>query len=140
MAQNKNKLIDLFIGNIANAVVHKILEQAIDDELLRKYYDKELLNSIEIAKKYREKINPINKPLPEKDAQYIKGKIANKVNSELKLRIAKGYKNINLNLVESVVDKILLDMNVNDFFNAIKKKKTFPKDMDWDNKYYSQFE
>ena len=35
MTQNRNKLIDLFIGNIANAVVHKILEQAVDDEILR---------------------------------------------------------------------------------------------------------
>ena len=51
MVQNRNKLIDLFIGNIANAALHQILEQAVDDELLRKYYDKELLNSVEIARK-----------------------------------------------------------------------------------------
>lgn len=44
MTQNRSKLIDLFIGNIANAIVHKILEQAIEDGLLRKYYNKELLN------------------------------------------------------------------------------------------------
>ena len=59
MTQNRNKLIALFIGNISNAVVHKILEEAVEDEVIRKYYDKELLNSIEIAKRYREKINPI---------------------------------------------------------------------------------
>ena len=112
MAQNRNKIIDLFIGNLFNAALHKILEQAVDDELLRKYYDKELLNSVEIARKYREKINPANRTLPEKDIEYIKSKVINKVNSELKLRIEKGYKNINLDLAEGIVDKILIDMGV----------------------------
>lgn len=112
MTQNRNKFIDLFIGNLANAVLHKILEEAINDEILRKYYDKELLNSMEIAKRYREKINPVNKALQEKDIEYIKSKTINKANSELKLRIEKGYKNINLGLVESIVDKMLIDMKV----------------------------
>jgi|SRR3989344_2883579 len=114
MTQNRNKLIGLFIGNIANAVVHKILELAIDDELLRNYYGKELLNSVEIARKYREKINPINRPLPEKDIEYIKNKVINKSNSELKLRIAKGYKNINLDLVDDIIDKMMADMKIKD--------------------------
>ena len=114
MAQNRNKIINLFIGDIANAVIHKILEQAVDDELLRKYYDKELLNSAEIGRRYREKINPINKPLPEKDIEHIKSKVINKINSELNLRIEKGYKNINLSLVEDIVNKILVDMKVKD--------------------------
>ena len=114
MVQNRNKLIDLFIGNIANAALHKILEQAVDDELLRKYYDKELLNSVEIAGKYREKINPVNRPLTEKDIGNIKSEVINKVNSELKLRIEKGYKNINLDSVEDIVDKMLVDMKVKD--------------------------
>ncbi len=69
---------------------------------------------MEIAKRYREKINPINKALPEKDIEYIKSKIINKVNSELKLRIEKGYKNINLDLAEGVVNKLLVDMKVKD--------------------------
>lgn len=30
MPQNRNKLIELFIGNIVNAIVHDILEKAID--------------------------------------------------------------------------------------------------------------
>lgn len=112
MTQNKSKIIDLFIGNLANAIVHKILEEAVDDEVIRKYYDKELLNSLKIAKNYREKINPANKPLPEKDVGYIKDKIKNKVNSELRIRISKGYKNINLDLVENTINKMLLEMNV----------------------------
>lgn len=114
MAQNRNNLISLFIGNIANAILHKILEQAVDDELLREYYDKELLNSVEIARIYRGKINPINRPLPEKDIEYIRGKVINKVNSELKLRIEKGYKNINLGLVEHIIDGMLISMKVKD--------------------------
>ncbi|MEK6946605.1 MAG: hypothetical protein AABX32_03275 [Nanoarchaeota archaeon] len=114
MTQNRNKIIDLFIGNIANAIVHKILEQAVDDEILRKYYDKELLNSVEIAGRYRKKINPINGPLPEKDIEHIKSKVIARVNSELKLRIEKGYKNINLSLAGDIANKILADMNVKD--------------------------
>ena len=114
MAQNRNKLIDLFIGNTANAVVHKILEQAVEDELLRKYYNKELLNSVDIARRYREKINPINRPLPEEDIVRIKSKVINKVNSELRLRIEKGYKNIDLNPIEDIMNKILTEMKVKD--------------------------
>src|SRR3989344_8431761 len=96
MTQNRNKLIGLFIGNIANAVVHKILELAIDDELLRNYYGKELLNSVEIARKYREKINPINRPLPEKDIEYIKNKVISKVNSRVSVTLEKRIKTFNL--------------------------------------------
>ena len=36
--QNRNKLVDLFIGNITNYIVHKILEMAIDNlEIINKY-------------------------------------------------------------------------------------------------------
>ena len=114
MTQNRSKLINLFIGNLANAVVHKILEEAVDDEIIRKYYDKELLNSLKIAKNYRERINPINKPLPEDDIEYIKNKITSKVQNELKLRISKGYANINLDLVEDAVNEMLVNINVKD--------------------------
>ena len=55
MTQNRNKLIDLFIGNISNSVVHEILEKAIDNEEISRRYEKELTTSLEIAKKYREK-------------------------------------------------------------------------------------
>lgn len=114
MTQNRKKLIDLLIGNTANAVLHKILEEAIDDEIIRKYYDKELLNSLKIAKNYRGKINPINEPLPEKDIGYIKNRIISKVKNELKLRISKGYENIDLDLVEDIVNRMLVDMKVKD--------------------------
>ena len=111
MVQNRNKLIDLFIGNISNSVIHQILEKAINKEMSSKYR-KELITSLEIAKKYRQKVNPINSPLPHKDISYIRKKIVNKVRAELLIRIVKGYKNINLDLVDQLVDKLLKDTNV----------------------------
>ena len=107
MSQNRNKLIGLFIGNMSNCVIHKILEKAVDEENIRNHYDKELLNSLEIAKRYREQINPSHKALPDKDIVDIKQKIITKVNSELRLRVEKGYKNIDLGLVEETVDELL---------------------------------
>lgn len=112
MVQNRNKLLDLLTGNLANAVVHKVLEEATEDELRRKYYDDELSNSIEIAKNYRKKINPVNEPLPDKDAAEIRERIVSKAEAELKLRIAKGYENINLGSVREVADKLLAELKV----------------------------
>lgn len=112
MTQNRNKLLDLLIGNLANAAVHKVLEEAAEDELRKKYYDDELSNSIGIAKNYRGKINPINEPLPDKDAAEIREKIINKAETELKRRIAKGYGNINLASLREIVEKILVDLKV----------------------------
>ena len=65
---NRNKLIEIFISNLANAVIHQILEKAIDEQ--------------EIAKRYREKINPANRNLHVKDIEKIKKKVINKVKSE----------------------------------------------------------
>ena len=111
MAHNRKKLIDLFIGNVANAILHKILEKAVEDDIIRKYYDKEFLNSFEIARKYREKINPVNSKLPE--SSEIKEAIIRKVNNELKVRVSKGYKNIDLGLVEFNTNKFLSVLKVN---------------------------
>ncbi len=40
MVQNRNKLIDLFIGNISNSIVHKILEKAIDNKEIASKYER----------------------------------------------------------------------------------------------------
>lgn len=112
MSQNRNKLISLFIGNISNAVVHKILEKAIEEEDIRKNYDKELLISLDVAKRYRAKINPKNSCLPEKDIKYIKEMVIKKANAELNLRISKGYENIDLGLVEGIADELLSETKV----------------------------
>lgn len=108
--RNRNKLIKSFIGNMSNVIVHEILEKAIDKKEIADKYRKELITSFEIAKRYREKINPINISFPYKDVFYIKNQIINKVNSELRIRISKGYKNINLELIKEKVDKILKEM------------------------------
>lgn len=109
---NRNRLIEAFISNLSNAIIHNILEIAIDKEEIAERYNKEIKNSWEIAKKYREKINPINSSLPEHDLEGIKRKIINKVNSELNLRISKGYKNINLSLVDDIVESSLKELRV----------------------------
>lgn len=112
MVQNRNKLIELFIGNISNAIIHEILERAVSKELMAGKYRKEITISFEVAKRYREKINPLNKLLPDKDAEYIKTKIINKVMAELMTRISKGYKNIELDLIEDLVDRALKNTNI----------------------------
>ena len=112
MVQNRNKLIELFIGNLSNAVIYEILELAVDKELMADKYRKELITSFEIAKRYREKINPINQSLPDKDAGYIRNKIINKVRAELMIRISKGYENIDLNLIEKLVDNALKNTDI----------------------------
>ena len=112
MTQNRNKLIELFIGNISNSIAHEVLERAVIKDFMADKYRKELIVSMDLAKKYREKINPLNEPLPEKDINYIKNKIINRVKSELNLRISKGYKNIDLYITEELVLKALSNLNI----------------------------
>jgi len=148
---NRNRLLDLFASNLANVVVHKILEKAIDRPEIIDFYNqkhdvpprlksrglkrhscfgwsrndhtlkgvvfcqvpwhKEVKNSFEIAKRYREKINPADKTLPVHDIR-IREKIINKVKAELSLRIQKGYTNIDLSLVERLVDEYLKEFGI----------------------------
>lgn len=107
--QNRNKIIDLLVGNLSNAVTHAILEKAIFDmeKEIAVHYNKELKTSFDVARKYREKINPKLSFLPKKDSVKIKSQIMKNVKNELLLRISKGYKNINLNLIEKEVDSVL---------------------------------
>ena len=104
--------MDLLAGNISNLVVHSILEKAISKREIADKYRKELVNSLEIAKKYREKINPIDKGLSIDDIGYLKKKILNRVKSELMVRILKGYSNIDMSLVESETDKRLKELSI----------------------------
>ncbi len=109
---NRNKLISLFASNLANVIVHRILEKAIDKPEIAKVYIKEVKNSFEIAKRYREKINPIDKTLPNHDIEDLREKIINKVKAELNIRIKRGYTNINLSLVEEFVNDYLKELNI----------------------------
>jgi hypothetical protein len=104
--------LDLLAGNISNLVVHSILERAISKKEIADKYRKELINSFEIAKKYREKINPIDRTLPFEDIKYLKDRILNRVKSELMVRILKGYSNIDLSLVESETEKRLKELSI----------------------------
>ena len=56
MVQNRNKLIDLVIGNISNSIIHKVLEKAINNEEISNRYDKEALTSWKIASKYEKRL------------------------------------------------------------------------------------
>ena len=111
MTQNRNKLIDLFMGNIVNSIVHQVLEKAVNDEMAVRYR-KELTTSFDIAKKYRNKINPLNRPFFDREVLYIKEQIIKRVRGELLLRISKGYENINLDLIEELVDDSLKKLNI----------------------------
>jgi predicted DNA binding CopG/RHH family protein len=110
MAQNRNKLIDLFISNLSNAVLHRILEKAISDIEIMQKYSKEIKNSWQIALNYREKINPIDMPLPNKDIEEIKRRASNRVKSDLLIRISKGYKNIDISLIDQFINNALKEL------------------------------
>ncbi len=57
-------------------------------------------------------INPINRPLPDKDVEYIKNKIMNRVRVELMSRILKGYEGIDLSLIEGLTDRALKNSKI----------------------------
>lgn len=111
MSQNRNKLIKLLIGNLSNSVVHRILEKSIDKEELTDKYRKEFLVSFELAKRYREKINPLHTELSQEDINHIRRKVITGVKSELNTRISKGYKGIVLDDIELEVDRVLNEIN-----------------------------
>ena len=109
---NRNKLIDLFISNLSNVIVHRILEKAIDRTEITEKYHKEAKGSLEIAKRYREKINPSDRILPLGDIDEIRARLTNRVRAELNARIKRGYTNINLSLVEGFVEDALRELGV----------------------------
>lgn len=109
---DRNKYIQQLIGNLVNAILHKILEKAIETQEIAEKYNKEIKNSFNIAKYYREKINPKEQNLPEKDIEYIKKEITRKINSELLSRVNKGYKNIDFSLIESVIKEYFKELKI----------------------------
>ena len=68
--------------------------------------------SMNVAMKYRAKITPLNSPLQTEDINFIREKITNKVNNELKKRIARGYDGIDLGLISNVVGEFLVKVKV----------------------------
>ena len=109
---NRNKVLSLFVSNLANVIVHKVLERAIDKPEVVSVYMKEVKNSLEIAKKYREKINPLDRVLPAEQAENIREAIVAKARAELNSRIKRGYTNINLSLIEGFVDASIKELGI----------------------------
>ncbi len=110
MPQNRNKLVDLFVANLTNAIVHQVLEQAIENAEIANKYVKEFKTSWDIARKYRQKINPPDDTLP--DIKEIKDKIIKKSKAKLLIRINNGYENIDLSLVDTFLMKALKELKV----------------------------
>jgi hypothetical protein len=103
--QNKKKIIQHLIGNLSNAIVHKILENAIKDLFISQKYEKEILNSFEVAKSYRSKLNPVDKGINKLEFEKIKKEVSARVRNEIELRRDKGYKNLEgINIEKEVLD------------------------------------
>ena len=111
MSQNRPDIIKRFIGIASNIIAHKILIKAELEEDLRNYYNKEIERDIDIALKYRNRINPVNRLLPQKDSKEIRDSILLKVKAELLKRINKGY-NIGLTKIDEEIDNFLKEQNV----------------------------
>ena len=110
MTQNRNKLLDLLIGNLSNSIIHSILGKSCD--LHKDKYNKESISSLQKSIIYRNKINPTSKPLLDADAEYIKPRLKNKITSELLKRIALNYQNINLSLIDPEINSTLKKLNI----------------------------
>ncbi len=112
MPKNRNHLIDLLIGNLANAVVHNMLEKAANHEEIANRYRKEMKTSMDKASEYRKKIHPENNKLLAADEDYIRQKAFDRVVSELRRRISRGYMNIDIGLAEQVIDDSLKKLRI----------------------------
>ncbi|MBI2558495.1 hypothetical protein HYW20_04185 [Candidatus Woesearchaeota archaeon] len=111
MSQNRPDIIKRFIGVASNIITHKVLIKTELEKDLRNYYTKEMERDIDIALKYRNKINPVNRMLPQRDSKEIKENILLKVKAELQKRVDKGYK-VNLSKIDEEIDDFLKEQNV----------------------------
>lgn len=110
MSQNRPDLIKRFIGVASNIITHRALIKAELEENLRDYYAKEIERDIGIALKYRSRINPAERLLPQKDSKEIRENILLKVKAELLKRIDKCY-NVDLTKIDEEIDKFLKEQN-----------------------------
>jgi len=111
MPGNRKKLIELFIGNISNAIAHEIILACVNEKEVASYYQEEVDNSMRISRAYREKINPVDRTFSKEDIEYIRNKISSRVMAELVSRVSKGYK-IDFTLIDAFVEKSLKDCAV----------------------------
>ena len=103
--QNRNKLLKHLIGHLSTAVTHRILQEAIAEEILRKYYGKEAMHAMEKAIEYRKSINPPDTPISED----IRERIMRNVRNELQKRQAKGYPGLDFERIPVVTDAMLAE-------------------------------
>lgn len=64
----------------------------------------------EIAKRYREQINPMSRPFSKEDTEAIKEEIGRRVRNELQIRVSKGYKGIYFELIGPVTENLLKEL------------------------------
>ncbi len=107
MSQNRKKIINRLTGNLANAILHKVLGEAVQEDNLRAYYGNEFSTSFSLAVKYCEQLNPKTEPMLEKDVKEIREIIMKRVSLELDKRIKKGYQGIANANVEPIMDELL---------------------------------
>ena len=112
MAQNRSKLLILLASNMANVVVHRILKAATDVPEVSRRYDKEALVSLDTSRNYRQKINPVGLSCSGKDQVSIRKKVMQKARTVLLGRIAQGYKNVDLGLIEQHVDALMQELKI----------------------------
>ena len=112
MPENRNNLIDKFVGNLSNAIVHEALFGSAENKEAASYYKKELDNSMRISRAYREKINPVDRTFSKEDIEYIRKRVINKSKAKLMTRILQDYPNIDLSLVESLIDRALKELGI----------------------------
>ena len=111
MSQNRPDIIKRFIGIASNIIAHKVLIKAELEKDLREYYTKEIERDIDIALKYRNRINPANRLLPQRDSKEIRDRILLKVKAELLKRADKGY-SVDLSKIDEEIDNFLKEQNV----------------------------
>lgn len=110
MPQNRNKLMKHLVGHLANAVTHRILQEAIEEDSLRNYYGKEAAHALEKAIEYRRGINP--SVLSPEEADALKQRIAQNVRNELQKRQERGYTGIDFSRIATVMDELLAQVVV----------------------------
>lgn len=111
MTQSRRKLLEVLASHLATAVVHRILEKAIDSPEIASRYRKETLNALEVAKKYRERLNPKMGALPEQEMELLRNRVVRKVKAALQVRISKGYTGIRYESIEDEVMDALSDLH-----------------------------
>ncbi len=110
MTQNRNKILDLMTGSLSNAIVHSILELSCDETALKAKYKKEAFNSFQIALEFRNRINPLFRPLPQRPL--IEIKVTRRVEAELNNRIRKGYIGVDVTIIKAQVEKYFQELRI----------------------------